>query len=82
MPANFTPQELFDNAACYECFTKGGNATLLTLGLLREIALGVNPSADVSPETLMANASCYNCYIQQYPLLVLALLDQIATNTA
>ena len=35
---------------------------LIKIALLRQIALSLNPSADVSPQTLLSEASCYICF--------------------
>lgn len=73
-------------ANCYECYAANPYMLgLIELGLLRQMLLTINPSADVSPQTLMAQARCYECYAPNdysLGLLKLALLNQLVTNTS
>lgn len=71
------PQTLIASAACFNCFLPVGG--LLKLGLLKEIALALNPMADTSPQNLINIATCYRC-VAQPDLLELGLLALIAQN--
>lgn len=74
------PASLLASANCYNCYGSSGTIGLMMLGLLRLIALNGDPMADTSPEALLEQAKCYRCYQGTEPLLMLALLAQIATN--
>lgn len=69
-------QTLIASANCYNCF---GNFELIKLGLLRQIALSLNPMADVTAQTLIASGNCYNCY-GNLALIELALLALIVNQ--
>ncbi len=78
--ATTTPQGLADLGACYACGGLLSQYEIFKLGLLRQIALGVSPTADVSTQGLMTSAQCYDCssYASQGQLLELGLLKIIA----
>jgi len=75
-------QSLLSEANCYSCHAANEfTATLLKLGLLRQILLASDPMADTSPQTLLAAANCYSCYASNpftLSMMELALLAQIA----
>jgi hypothetical protein len=73
-------QTLVTQARCYLC----DGVTLfqaMKLSLLAQIAVGHNPSADVSAQALITAASCYSCasYSSLGDMMELALLQIIAT---
>lgn len=76
---------LLSGARCDVCYAPNQySAELIKIGLLRQIALSLDPAADVSPQTLMAAGSCYLCFgANQYSLSVfqLALLVVIINNS-
>lgn len=79
-----SPQALMDEAECFNCYASNYTTLLLMkLALLRQWALLVDPSADVSPETLLAEAKCYLCFTASpymLDLIELALLAQLASG--
>ncbi len=82
MAATTDPQGLATLGNCYNC---GGLLSLYEiykLGLLRQIALGVNPNADVSVAGLLTSAGCYECgsFASIGQLLELGLLKIIASG--
>ncbi len=69
---------LMEEGKCYACMGPLSSYQILKLALLRRIALGVSPSADVSPQGLLATTNCYACLnISIFDLFRLALLNII-----
>lgn len=57
---NTDPATLISGVKCYACYLN--NAWLLNLALLRNIALGLDPTLDVSASALSSAIECSNCY--------------------
>ncbi|HUD74609.1 MAG TPA: hypothetical protein VMQ76_06005 [Terracidiphilus sp.] len=75
---------LLAQSGCYRSFGITSTAQLLKLGLLAQIALALNPMADVSPEALLKLAACYKSYSNASlgDLLEIALLALIAQSVS
>jgi hypothetical protein len=58
--ATCDPQALMESAKCF-ALIPSGQLQVLSISLLRQISLAVNPMADTSPQALMASASCFAC---------------------
>jgi hypothetical protein len=72
-------QSLFEEAKCYECYGPLTQGQLLTLALLRRIALAHNAAAQVSPQQLISATTCYACLgLSMFELMELGLLNIIA----
>ena len=69
---------LFEETKCYACTGQIDQTQLLKLGLLRRIALSVNPAADVTYQALIDSSECYLCVgVSLYDSLELGLLNII-----
>ena len=78
--ASTDPARLLTDAACFNCYESSD--WLMKLALLKNIALGLNPSTDLSVAAIMRGVSCVNCYGPGFvPLLDLALLTRIVAVT-
>lgn len=77
-------QTLLEASNCYACYAANPfMLSMIELGLLRQLLLQGNPSADTSPQALLEYSKCYQCYAANdymLNLMKLALLDQIAGN--
>lgn len=76
------PQDLANEAKCYECLGPVTTAQLYRLALERRSLLALNPAASTSAQDLLTYAQCYACMpgVSQADAVELALLDQIYQN--
>lgn len=74
-----TPQALLSGGGCFACY--GLNAVqIMTLSLLAQWLLRVDPDADIEPAHLLRDGRCYACFSLEatpYDLMELALLAAI-----
>ena len=75
---------LLAGARCDICYAPNQySEELIRVALLRQIALSLNPAADVSPQTLLSEAACYLCFtssVYQLSVLQLVLLKIISQS--
>jgi hypothetical protein len=77
MAAN--PQDLANEAQCYDCLGPVTTAQAYRLALERRTLLELNASAVTDAQTLITYATCYLCLgMSQADAVEMALLDQIS----
>jgi len=75
-----SPNELLSEVNCFACSGSLSVAQLLSLALLIQQLLALDPNAIVTPEGLQEYGACWYCLgsISLYDVYELGLLDQIS----